>query len=106
MLSGLRREPITESAHGFYIAPVRTKLISQPAHVGVDRPSINDRVIAPHIGQQPVSCLDPAFSFHKNRQQPELGRRAFDTTITSRDFVARSIKRQLADRQEVLLFSL
>ena len=63
----LRRESVAKSAHGFYIASVRTELISQPAHVGVDRSCINDRVIAPDIGEQSVSRLNPAFSFHKNR---------------------------------------
>src|SRR4051794_16520008 len=75
------------------------ELSSQVGHEDLDRVGDRERVIAPHLVQQPLARDDQALVAHQVLEQLELALGEVDPPLVPEDLVRVRVQRQIADRQ-------
>src|SRR6266704_4435546 len=80
-------EAITGSAHRFHQRVVfgGFERLAQPAYVHVDRPFLDEDVIAPDLVEQLGAAVDALRMGHEEMQHPELGRTEVDVATGAAD---------------------
>ena len=91
-LPGGVSKTIAEAPYRFDVARAVPEFISEPAHMSVDRPGVDDRVVSPDIAKEPVPALNPAVPFHQDAKKFEFRGRTFHHPIGSFYLVAGTIE--------------
>src|SRR5207247_6077255 len=92
-------QAITEPATAFHYISGLAEFFSQPPHMRINRARVDDAFVAPHVVEQTVACLDAAASLHERLQKFKFEAGEVDSLAIDRNFVARRINPNRADRQ-------
>src|SRR3954464_15083167 len=75
------------------------ELSSQVGHEDLDRVRDRERVVAPHLVQQPLARDDQALVAHQVLEQLELALRELDPALAAEHLVSVRVEREVADAQ-------
>src|SRR5260370_42582799 len=76
--------------------------LAQPAYVHVDRPFLDEDVIAPDLVEQLGAAVDALRMGHEEMQHPELGRPEIDVAAGGADAMRDRIEPEVRDLDDVL----
>src|SRR5882672_8728814 len=97
-------EAITGSADRFHqrIMFGGFECLAQPAYVHVDRPLLDEDVIAPNLVEQLRAAVDAFRMGHEEMQHPELGRTEVDFATGSADAMRDRVELEILDLDDVV----